>query len=1775
MDTPSSISTSTDIERDLRHRLIFFGNDFPSDNLADLFRRLHRWSKDAKFRVLALFLDESIAVLNTEISQLSQNTPDKISCLQNVVGLVSAYEAVRTTPIGGALESSLLCILQIGALIGSYEAAGTKFDLVGSGTTVCGLSIGLLTAAALASSSSISCLAYYGVESMRVAFRMAIYVDHVSHSLEAREPDTPPKTWAYVITGIKADVVQQELDRYNVETSTPNLLKVFISAADSSSVSVTGPPSRLLNALHHSAVLRYSKHLPLPVYNGLCHADHLYCPRDATEIVCFPQEKADGPVLLPVLSAETGKPYCATQARQLWEEVVYEILTRGIFLDRLTGGIVEDLGIVPLPQVEISLLRASIVSKGIIAGIKSHHSQTTIKEISLIEWCHREEPDFFPANPQSPHHSKLAVVGMSCRLPGGANDLELFWKLMEDGRDVHTRVPPDRFDVDAHYDPTGNIPNSTQTPYGNFIDCPGMFDANFFNMSPKEAEQTDPMHRLALVTAYEALEMAGYAPNRTPSTNLSRIGTYYGQASDDWRELNAGQNIGTYAVPGGERAFANGRIHYFFKFGGPTFNIDTACSSGLAAVNAACSALWAGEVDTAIAGGLSVITNPDNYAMLCRGHFLSHTGQCKVWDKDADGYCRADGIGSVVIKRLEDAVADNDNIIAVIDSAATNQSAEAISITHPHAGAQKENYQQVMNAAGINPTAVSYVELHGTGTQAGDAVESESVLDVFANPKIRRQVPLLIGAVKSNLGHGEAAAGVTSLLKVLLMYEKGIIPPHVGIKSEMNPVVAQRLERCQASLALENIPWPRKIDKKRFALVNSFGAHGGNTTLLLEDAPQRVSKGTDPRLTHVITLSAKSKTSLKANIENLRDYILRYPRTKLGDLAYTTCVRRIHHHTRVTMTVSTLNELEASMEDIISSQMINTIRPVSISSSAVPFTFTGQGASYPGMGSQLYENLPLYRNEVSELDRLVQSFNFSSVLPYILDTNDKNDIFSPMTTQLAILVTEIALTRLWAYLGISPSVVIGHSLGEYAAFVAADILSAADAIFLVGKRAELLLDKCQRGSHGMLAIRAGAIEITKLAPTDLNFEISCMNTPKSTVLGGPTEDIRKLRDVLDAAGYSKCTLLDVSFAFHTEQMDSILDVFENLAQQVSFRAPSVPVLSPLLGDCIFDGKTINSSYLRRASREPVRFFDAIEAGRDLSVIDESSLFIEIGPHTVNGSFIRSVLPKTKTLASLIKNENDLSALAGSLAVLHNDGLSVNWNAYFKPYEQSHRLLRLPTYSWNMKNYWIQYVGTWTLEKAYPQKTRTQSTAPTDSSFKSSSIHCILSEEIDDKVARMTAISDIMHPELRAAVDGHTMNGFGVASSSIWGDMAFTAGEYLYKRARSKLNSIEMDITELAVYHAQIAHTDKSRSQALQIEASLDLTTDRMSIYWYNILSDKLENRATEPYATATVILFTDAAPWRKEWSKVTHLVNSRIESLDSMVHQGVASRLSHNMTYDLFKNVVDYSEHYRGMQSVVLNGLEAYADITLNPDRHGIWHTPPHWIDSIFHLGGFVLNGSDASNTQDYFYVTPGWGSCRISQALEAGGKYRSYVRMAPSEEKNMYSGDVYVLQGGTIIGMMSDMRFRRVPRVLMNQFFSPPDDASEKPIIPTPVPAKPVQHKAAAQPVVSAPACGPAPTKDPVSNPSAGENVSTPENNEVALSVSPIVGDCLKIIARETGLDISELTDGASFVELGVDSLMSLVLSEKFRQELNLEVKSSIFIECPNIGELKAWLDQ
>ena len=509
---------------------------------------------------------------------------------------------------------------------------------------------------------------------------------------------------------------------------------------------------------------------------GPFHASHLYNDVDVEEVlqpITDPNLTLASPQIRVISGVIEELPPCVDMTKFL-RGVVYDILIRPLVFDRALSAAVSEVSKSEKRICKVSSVGPSNATGSLISALK------TGLDIDVIVGDQFGALRSIQYAPEK--GSKIAVVGMAGRFPE-ADDLESFWKILEDGLDVHRRIPPDRFDVDAHYDPTAKKKNTSHTPYGCFIEEPGLFDPRFFNMSPRETYQTDPMGRLALVTAYEALEMSGFVPNRTPSSMLNRVGTFYGQTSDDWRQVNAAQTIDTYYIPGTIRAFASGRINYYFKFSGPSYNVDTACSSSFSAIQLACTSLLAKECDTAIAGGLNVMTTPDLFAGLSRAQFLSKTGSCKTFDDGADGFCRGDGVGTVVLKRLEDAEADNDPILGVILGTSTNHSAEAVSITQPHAETQEFLYRKILRNSGVDFRDVSYVEMHGTGTQAGDGAEMRSVSNVFA-PRQQGRLPgqtLHVGAIKANIGHGEASAGVASLIKVLLMLQRNAIPPHVGI----------------------------------------------------------------------------------------------------------------------------------------------------------------------------------------------------------------------------------------------------------------------------------------------------------------------------------------------------------------------------------------------------------------------------------------------------------------------------------------------------------------------------------------------------------------------------------------------------------------------------------------------------------------------------------------------------------------------------------------------------------------------------------------------------------------------------------------------------------------------------------------------------------------------------------------------------------------------------------------------------------------------------------
>lgn len=1133
----------------------------------------------------------------------------------------------------------------------------------------------------------------------------------------------------------------------------PRVSQPYVSAVSPNGLTISGPPM-FLGRFIEASLSKEHKPIRVPIH-GPYHAPHLYDQRDVSRIMSsWPKEEFSNYVpRIPILSSETGKEIQGDNLEQILQTVFKEILQQKLCWDRVIESCYLNLKtaanctLLPISSTATQSLFNALKK----AGISNLEVDSTIGAVQL-------DSDGDNRTGRS-EQSKIAIIGLSGRFPE-APDTEAFWDLLKKGLDVHREVPPERWDVKAHVDMDGKTRNTSQVQYGCWYNDAGLFDPRFFNMSPREALQADPAQRLALLTAYEALEMSGFIPNSTPSTQKNRVGVFYGMTSDDYREINSGQDIDTYFIPGGNRAFTPGRINYYFKFSGPSVSVDTACSSSLAAIHVACNSLWKNDCDSAVAGGVNILTNPDNHAGLDRGHFLSRTGNCTTFDDGADGYCRADGIGSIVLKRLEDAQADNDPIYGVIGGAYTNHSAEAVSITRPHVGAQSFIFDKLLNESNSDPKEISYIEMHGTGTQAGDAVEMQSVLDVFA-PDYRRgpTQSLHLGSAKANIGHGESASGVTALIKVLMMMRKNMIPPHCGIKTKINQGFPTDFPQRNVHIAMEPTPWNRPNGGKRKTFVNNFSAAGGNTALLVEDGPLNEDDGGDSRSTHPVLVSARSQSALKNNVSALVQYIDTNKNSfnvkessLLASLSYTTTARRIHHPFRVAVTGSTLDEVRSALAPIVNRESIS---PAPAAAPGIGFVFTGQGAQYTGMGRQLFESCSQFRTHIEHLDRIGQSQGFPSIVP-LIDGSVPIEEHSPVVTQLGTTCVQMALTKYWISLGVVPTFVVGHSLGEYAAMNAAGILTTSDTIYLAGRRAQLLTEKCQVGTHAMLAVKSSVAQVKQFL--DDATEVACINAPGETVISGASDKIDQLAETLSNEGF-KATKLKVPFAFHSAQVEPILDDLAEISKGITFNEPSIIFVSALLGDVLKESNSdlLGPNYLTRHCRETVNFLGALEATRHSNLMNDKTLWVEIGSHTVCSGMIKATFgPQATTVASLRRQEDTWKVLSSSLSVLYLAGIDLRWREYHQGFAAGHRVLPLPSYKWDLKNYWIPYANNFCLLKGAPAAPVTEAAAV--STFLSSAAQRVLETSGDSSSAMVTIENDIADPDLNRVIAGHKVNG---------------------------------------------------------------------------------------------------------------------------------------------------------------------------------------------------------------------------------------------------------------------------------------------------------------------------------------------------------------------------------------------------------------------------------
>ncbi|KAF7158913.1 hypothetical protein CNMCM5623_004092 [Aspergillus felis] len=1690
--------------------LFLFGDQTynPQPCLREMMRNRHN-------PALENFLSKSYDAIRAEIYSLPHevraNMP-RFTCLDDLI--LWKQDGQQCIP----LDMALTCMYQLGAFISKTE--GGRYPAQDS--AVLGICTGALAAVAVSCSRSTLELIPIAVDTVVIAFRTGKLVADITRTLEPLH--APVQSWSIFIRGLTS---AEAVRKFREQTVLPLTRQPYISAVTPNGITVSGPPSSLTQ-MTSSSTFKDFRLESINIY-GPYHATHLYSQNDVEAIVGSLAPRGSDARRQMLLLSSTETPVRAGGLDALWRAAIEQILLQPICWNSIFGQLQA-----MHQKVSPKTLRITPIGTKADQLIYTALRQTPLcNSLSMPEKSPKAEPQTPYSNPGKP---KLAIVGMSGRFPG-ANDIDAFWDLLYQGLDVHKPVPALHWDAKTHVDPTGAQKNTSSTPFGCWLDDPASFDARFFNISPREAPQIDPAQRLALMTAYEAIEQAGIVPDATPSTRRDRVGVFYGVTSNDWMETNSAQDIDTYFIPGGNRAFIPGRINYYFKFSGPSFAVDTACSSSLAGIHLACNALWQGDIDTAIAGGTNILTNPDFTAGLDRGHFLSRTGNCKTFDDSADGYCRGEGVGTVIIKRLDDAVADHDPILGVILGAYTNHSAESESITRPHAGAQCAVFRRILNQSMVDPYAVSYVEMHGTGTQTGDAGEMSSVLDTFAPPanqvkKYRsKDEALFLGSAKANIGHGEAVSGVSSLVKVLLMMQKNTIVPHCGIKTRINHKFPTDLQQRNVHIASEPTPWMRS--KPRLAFVNNFSAAGGNTALLLEDAPNKqepCSQTADSRSHHLIAMSAKNSVSLQGNLRSIHRFLQENPGVSLSKLSYTTTARRIHHQHRVMLLGSHVDELGAQIEAALRDQT-GTTRPKS--APKIVFAFTGQGAQYPGMGKELFENFSRFRNRIRRLDQIGQSLGFPSMLQVILSDAEDIGRFAPTAVQLASVCLQIALSELWASWNIMPVAVVGHSLGEYAALNVAGALSDADTVYLVGKRAELLQSQCTRDTHAMLVVKGSKDEVTAVLKNQ-TYEIACINSPVETVVAGRKEDISRVRTLLANAGL-KSTLLSVPYAFHSSQIEPVLADFRRLASGVTYSTPKLPVLCPLDGSVVHSQGRFGPDYLARHTREPVNMLQALLAAQSQRIITDQTTTLEIGPHPAVSGMVKAVLgPQVPCLASLQRARPVWQVLGATLKTLYTAGADIHWAQYHADFHASHEVITLPAYCWDLKPYWIQYTNDWSLRKGDPPLTRASS-AP---KLESTTIHKVLEETSDAQKGRIVVEANIARPDLSPLVQGHEVDGVPLCTPSVYADIALSLGTYLREQYRPSLGLV--DVSEMTISKPLILKAGATQ-QLLQAHADVDWTSSAAAIEFMSFdANQKLQGHAR------CVVRFKDRDLLDRLQREAAD-VKQKIQGLRQGIVSGATARFNRPMVYRAIRPLARFHNDYRAIDEIVLNSHTLEASSLLSFDtvkRGGSFHTHPAIIDALTQSCGFAMNCNDNTDLDVEVFMNHGWGSFQLFEPVDFEKKYTTYTRMVEGADK-LWHGDVVIFDGDRPIGYFGQLAIQGVPRRILKVILSLESGKSTE-----------KSQRAGRKP--------------------GAPSLSLRNDSAHSSQAESKIGQAMSIIAEESGLAVSDLNDSTVFADVGIDSLLSLTITARFKEELDVDMEfSTFFFDYPTVSDLKGFFGE
>lgn len=888
------------------------------------------------------------------------------------------------------------------------------------------------------------------------------------------------------------------------------------------------------------------------------------------------------------------------------------------------------------------------------------------------------------AQAQGALHDPLAIVGLALRLPGGVKDATAFADLLWNGTDAIADIPAERWSLDELYSNDLDAPGKMSTRFGGFVDAVDQFDAEFFGISPREASSMDPQQRMLLQVAWEALEDAGQAPAALVG---SRTGVYLGISNNDYgRALyRHTELIDPYFSTGNSYSVASGRLSYFLGAQGPSVAVDTACSSSLVALHLACQGLRLGECDMALAAAVNLILTPEMNINFTKARMMAPDGRCKTFDAAADGYVRGEGCVVLVLKRLADAQAHGDRVLAVVRGSAINQDGRSGGLTAPNGPAQEDVIRAALASAQVAASDIGYVETHGTGTPLGDPIEV-GALGAVLGPGRESARPLIIGSVKTNIGHLEAAAGLAGVAKVVLALQRRDIPPHLHFKNGSPHI---DWSAWPVKVPTERLAW-EPIAGRRLAGVSAFGFSGTNAHVILEEAPQATAVApAQDRPIHVLALSARTDAALA---ELARRYVqaLSSSTVPLADLCFTANAGRSHFSHRLAVRGETAAQMVEGLNAFIEGrehELLATGHTEGAMRPQVAFLFTGQGAQYVGMGRALYARSPVFRAALDACDAALKPHLDRGLLELIFaEPGTASPINETAYAQPVTFAIEYALATLWRSWGVEPVALVGHSLGEYAAACVAGAISLEDGLRLVAARGRFTHALPADGA--MAAVFAPEAVVTEaLAGAQDGLTIAAYNGPAHHVISGPRSSVEAVTARLVGQGLRVKPLL-VPHAAHSALIEPALPHLREVLDSVPFSSPRIALVSNLTGGFVGLDEIGHADHWLQHMRQPVRFAQAMQ----LLLSQGITHFIEVGPHPVllgMGAECAAGAP-IEWLPSLHRERPDAPDLLEGLQRLYVAGADIDWAAFDAPYAR--RRVAAPTYPFRTQRHWMDIVN---------------------------------------------------------------------------------------------------------------------------------------------------------------------------------------------------------------------------------------------------------------------------------------------------------------------------------------------------------------------------------------------------------------------------------------------------------------------------------------------------